>query len=269
VRRGSIGVSLSAADPEEAGELARLGYDALWVSGGRMGSLDRIAEIVRATERVPVATGIVPLGVYEPAAVAALHHELSVSHPHRLVLGLGGPQQRRALAALHGCLDDLDGLGVGAADRLIAALGPRKLELARDRSAGAITLLVTPESTASARRALGPDALLAVHQMAVLEADAGRARAVARPTLEFLSRVGGYRSSFRRMGFTDGEVDALAPRLVDAVVAWGDEDEIAARLRAQQDAGADQVVLSVLSAGGSVVEEARALARPLGVLPAG
>lgn len=129
----------------------------------------------------------------------------------------------------------------------MAALGPRKLELARDRCAGAIALLVAPDYTTAARRLLGSELALVIDQMVVLDTDPVRARETARGPLRFLSAVGGYVANFARMGFTETDISELSDRLVDELVAWGDTDTITARLTEHLAAGADHVVLSVLN----------------------
>ncbi len=252
---GPIGISLNVtADGrhlDEAAELERLGYSTIWLPGGQIDSLDRIAEIVHATTTIKVAPGIIPPDVYGPDAVAALYADLQASAPGRFVVGLGGPQQARSLPALHEFVDALDAADppVPADRRILAALGPRKLEIARDRFAGAITLLVTPAYTAEARRILGDHRTLIADQFVVLDGNATSARETARTHLRFLSGVRGYVANFARMGFTEDEVSDLSDRLVDELVAWGDEDAIAARVSEQRAAGADHVVLGVVSEG--------------------
>jgi len=138
---------------------------------------------------------------------------------------------------------------VPAGRRLLAALGPRKLELARDRFAGAMLLLVTPAYTSAARRILGDDSTLVIDQMLVLDADAARARQTARRPLRFLSGLPGYRASFARMGFTDGDIAGLSDALVDQLVIWGDASTIATRIGRYRQAGADHVMLHALGEG--------------------
>jgi probable F420-dependent oxidoreductase len=131
--------------------------------------------------------------------------------------------------------------------RVLAAIGPRMLRLARERSAGAYPFMITPDYTAQARAVLGQDVSLAVGQLAVVERDPRRARELARGPLRFLTGRGGpYADSLRRIGFADDEIAALSDRLVDAVVAWGDVDAVAARVGEHRQAGADQVALSVV-----------------------
>jgi len=138
---------------------------------------------------------------------------------------------------------------VPAERRLLAALGPRKLEIARTRCAGAIALLVTPAYTSEARTMLGEQSTLVIDQFVVLDTDATRARETAREPLKFLSGIPGYRANFARMGFTDTDVSDLSDRLVDALVAWGDADTIAERINTHRNAGADHVILAVLNRG--------------------
>ena len=265
---GPIGIALNVSADDghlaEAAELEELGYATIWLPGGQIDSLDRIAQIAGATTTIRVASGIISLDVYEPGAVIQLYADLQASAPGRFVVGLGGPQKPRPLAALNDYLDQLDQAEppVPAGRRILAALGPRKLELARDRAAGAIALLVTPAYTAAARRVLGDQSTLVIDQMLVLGTAATRAREIARRPLRFLSGVSGYRANFARMGFTDDDIADLSDRLVDELVTWGDADAIIARINEHRQAGADQVVLTILNEGDqpAPIEVARQLA---------
>jgi probable F420-dependent oxidoreductase len=251
---GRVGIALSvtASYLAEAAEAEQLGYSAIWLPGGQLDQLSRLTDLLGATTAVPVAPAIIPLDRYQAAGIAALYARAEATAPGRLLIGIGGPQQPRPLRALGACLDDLDRAGppVPAARRLLAALGPRKLELARDRAAGALPLLVTPGWVPSARARLGPDPALVIGQMVVLDCDPERGRATARRTLTFLSGVRGYREHFARMGFSENEVAGLSDRLTDALVARGDAGAIAARVAALLSAGADHVILQVLSQDG-------------------
>jgi probable F420-dependent oxidoreductase len=266
---GPVGVALNVSDTylAEAAEAERLGYSAVWLPGGQIDNLGRLADLVRATTAVPVASSIISLDVYSPEAVAGLYTQLEASAPGRFVPGLGGPQTPRPLGALNAFLDRLDRAEppVPAQRRLLAALGPRKLELARDRCAGAIVLLVTPAYIGAARQILGDQAALVVDQMLVLDADADRARQTARGPLRFLSGLPGYRASFARMGFTESEIDGLSDRLADELVIWGDADTVTERIGQQLQAGADHVMVQVLSGDGQPgpIEAARSLASRL------
>jgi len=248
---GSFGVVLSvAADGAhraEAAELETLGYGTIWLPGGQIDRLDRIAELAEAAKSARVASAIIPVDVYQPGAVSQLYAELEASAPGRLVVGLGGPQRARPLAVLNDYLDRLD---VPPGRLILAALGPRKLELARDRAAGAVLLLVTPDYVRAARALLGDQATLVVDIMVVLDADADRARETARAPLRFLSGVPGYRASFARMGFTEAEAETLDDRLVDELSVWGGPATVTARLAEFRAAGADHIALHVLSDAG-------------------
>jgi probable F420-dependent oxidoreductase len=232
----------------EAAQLERLGYAAIWLPGGQIDGLHRITDVLAATQTVPVASAIISPDVYPASAVSELYAELEETEPGRFIVGLGASQQPRSLGPLHDYLDELDKAqpAVPAARRVLAALGPRKLAIARDRCAGALPLLVTPAYTAAARHALGAEAALIVEQFVVLDSDPARARESARGPLRFLAQVGGYTANFTRMGFTDADIAELSNCLVDHLVIWGDADTIAARVTKHLAAGADQVVLSIL-----------------------
>jgi probable F420-dependent oxidoreductase len=249
---GPIGIALNVSADDshlkQAAELEELGYSAIWLPGGQIDRLDRLAAVIGATTSVPVGSAIIPVDHYEPGAVA----ELYARAPGRLIVGLGGPQQARPLAGLNDWLDRLDQARppVPPAARIVAALGPRKLELAAGRAAGAIALLVTPAYTAWARSIVGEQSTLVINQMVVLDTDAARARETARRPLRFLSGVGGYRAAFARMGFAAADIDALSDHLVDELVTWGSAGDIAARVSAHLEAGADHVAVTVLSGDG-------------------
>jgi probable F420-dependent oxidoreductase len=263
-RPGDGDVFLAAAT-----ELAELGYSTIWLAGPQIQHLDQIGDVVRATRNIQVASGILSVDRFDPAAVVAAHAELDAGHPGRFLVGLGGAHGPRPLRTLGGYLDALDTVPptVPVAARILAALGPRMLQLARDRAAGAYPLLVTPDYTAQARSLLGRDAALVVGQFVIIEPDPEEARARARGPLGLMTaRGGGYAANLRRMGFAQDEITQLSDRLVDAVVAWGDLDAVAARVADHLRAGADQVALSVMSAGrpGALpVEQWRQLAKAL------
>ncbi|OZF49524.1 hypothetical protein CH293_16845 [Rhodococcus sp. 14-2470-1b] len=250
---GPLGISIDVGHSylDDACELESLGYSSLWLAGGQIDRLSRLSDLVRATATATVVPGIVPVDVYSAARTGELYDELEPSG--RFVLGLGGPQTAKPLAGMNAYLDDL---AVPSSRVLLAALGPKKLELARTRAAGAVTLLVTPDYTAGAREMLG-DAVLAIDQFVVLEEDPTWAREVAREPMSFLASVPGYRQNFLRMGFTSEDVDQLSDSLVDSVVAWGSADDIARRVDEHWQAGADHVVLAPL--GASSLAAGRAL----------
>jgi probable F420-dependent oxidoreductase len=262
---GSIGVVVGSPGDgdvflDAATELAALGYSTIWLAGPQIQRLEQIGDVVDAAPNVQVASGVISVDRFDPAAVAAAYAEIDAKHPGRFVVGLGGAHGPKPLQTLAGYLDALDTVPptVPAAARVLAALGPRMLRLARDRAAGAYPLLVTPDYTAQARSLLGEDSALVVGQFVIIEPDPERARELARGPLGFMTaRGGGYAANLHRMGFAEDEIAQLSDRLVDAVVAWGDPDAVATRIVEHLHAGADQVALSVLRAG------------PPGALPVG
>ncbi len=247
---------------DAAAELETLGFGALWLPGGIGGDIFEAASaLLDATSRVVLATGILNLWMHEPAEVAAAHTRITSAHADRFLLGVGvshaplvdadhAGRYTRPLEATRRYLDALDAASppVPVDERALAALGPRMLELARDRSRGAHPYLVTPEHTHGARAVLGPGPLLAPEQSAVLEPDPARARELARQHLAIYLQLPNYVRNLRRLGFS---LDDVAPpgsdRLVDSIVVWGDAAAIARRVREHHDAGADHVCVQVIA----------------------
>jgi probable F420-dependent oxidoreductase len=260
---------------EAAAELEELGYSALWLPGSRGGDIFGACEqVLDATSRIPVATGIVNVWMHDPAASAAAHARLTSAHPRRLLLGIGishaalVEQYRRPLATMRDYLDGLDAADppVPVDERVIAALGPRMLALAAERTAGTHPYLVTPEHSRIAREAVGPDKLVAPEQTVVVESDPARARELGRAFLAGYLAMPNYTNNLRRLGFGDEDLaDGGSDRLVDAVVAWGEPDAIAARVEEHRAAGADHVCIQVagVSRGELPLAQWRALAPTL------
>ncbi|WP_326583231.1 LLM class F420-dependent oxidoreductase [Streptomyces sp. NBC_00481] len=260
-RYGIWSIGLRAEDPARHGELAEaaaeveeLGFGAIWLGGST--AVRHAVPLVEATERITVATGIQSIWQYEAADTAVGFADLEAAHPGRFLLGLGvshaklAEQYRRPYAAMVDYLDALDTAGVPAGRRVLAALGPKMLGLARDRSAGSHPYLVTPEHTSEAREALGEDSLLAPELKVVLDTDPARARTLARTHLAFYLTLPNYTNTFLRLGFTEDDLaDGGSDRLVDAVYAWGDDDRVRTRIDAFHAAGADHVALQVLDDG--------------------
>jgi probable F420-dependent oxidoreductase len=247
IELGTAGVVLT---PDEGGaylglasQLEELGYTTL-STGGPIETLQPYRDLVGATRHARITGSIISVDRFDADDVAALYRDLASAHPGRFVLGLGGAHGPQPFATLGAYLDRLDAAGVGPTTRILAALGPRMLDLARERAAGALPVLVTPDYTAEARERLGDDGTLAVQQLVAPEADPDRARSLARGPLGFLGNVPAYQASFRRMGFTDQEITERGDRLVDALVAWGEPAAIASHLRQHLDAGADHVLIS-------------------------
>jgi probable F420-dependent oxidoreductase len=252
IELGSVGAvvqpSKDGAFVDAAVQLEQLGFPSLWVIGGPLEALGQLRQLVEATQTVRIASGIIAADRFAVDDVASFYAEIEAAHPGRFVLGLGGARGPDSFATLNAYLDRLDELGVPASARIMAALGPRSLDLARNRAAGAFPVLVTPEYIARARARLGDGPMLAVEQFCIIETDAEQAREVARGVLDFLSKLPFYQASFRRQGFDDREITNLDDRLVDAVVAWGDVDTVAARIADHRTAGADHVAVILLSA---------------------
>jgi probable F420-dependent oxidoreductase len=250
---------------ETAAELEELGYSALFVPGGAGGDvLERCELVLRATNRATVATGILNVWMHDPADVARERARLDGEHPGRFWLGLGISHAplidrkepglyRKPLSKMREYLDQLDAAEppVPPDARFLAALGPKMLELARDRTSGAHPYFVPVGHTAYARAILGPDRLLAPEQAVLLETDAKRARELARLHVSRYLELPNYTNNLLRHGFTGADLaDGGSDRLVDAIVAWGDEQDIAARVGAHLNAGADHVCIQVVGVQG-------------------
>ncbi|MFD0365919.1 LLM class F420-dependent oxidoreductase [Nocardia sp. GCM10030253] len=239
--------------PEQARELEELGYGTLWLGASPPAELPEVESLLDATESITVATSIVNIWSAPAKQVAESFHRVDSRFPGRFLLGLGAghPEHaddyRKPYDALVEYLDELDEAGVPEQRRALAALGPRVLKLAADRTAGALPYLVTSAHTASARQVLGADALLATEHKVVLDADPARARATARPRVEFYLDLQNYTANLRRLGFTDEDLAKPgSDRLYDALVAHGTADSVADQLTAHLHAGADHVVVQVL-----------------------
>jgi probable F420-dependent oxidoreductase len=232
----------SAAVADEARHAEQLGFATLW----RSGNLPMLEAAVRATETLPVATGIIGVSVVPATDVITTYTALQRDRPDRFIVGLGGARDAHPLATLNTYLDKLDTAGIPAGTRILAALGPRMLALARDRADGAYPFLVTPSYVAAARQMVGNDRRLAVLLMVIPVTDREDARRAAAEPLSFLTKVGGYRRNLMRLGFTAADIDSVSDRLLDGITAWGDLDSIAARVDEIRDQGADQVVLRIL-----------------------
>lgn len=223
-----------------------LGYGALWIAGGQLATLSLVGGLIAATGSATIGTAIIPTGVFRAEQVVETYAELEAVAPGRFLVGLGGQQGPGSLPALRTYLDELDRSepAVPVERRYLAALGPRKLDLARERFAGALTLLATPDFTAQTRNRLGESAHQIVHLPLTADTDAERARSTGRQLLGFLLQVPGYRTHLVRLGFTEAELDRVDDRVVDTLVPWGEPAALAAEVRRHWDAGADQVVIS-------------------------
>lgn len=266
-RFGSFGRGVT---PQQATEIEALGYGAVWVGGSPPAALSWVEPILQATTTLCVATGIVNIWSAPAQRVAESFHRIEAAYPGRFLLGIGVghaemiSEYRKPYNALVEYLDRLDDYGVPANRRVVAALGPRVLGLSARRSAGAHPYLTTPEHTARARELIGPSAFLAPEHKVVLTTDSARARTVGRQALDMYFNLANYRNNWKRLGFTDDEVSRPgSERLVDAVVAYGTPDAIAARLNEHLLAGADHVPIQVLTEDDNLVSALTELAKPL------
>ena len=282
-RLGPVGVwmNVPARVPlEELRDAARaveeLGYGAFWYAETPFTreALVQASLLLEATEGLTFATGITSVYSRDAIALHAGAAALEEAHPGRFVVGLGvshapavegrGHDYGRPLATMRGYLDALDERGAdGSPPRVLAALRRRMLELARDRAAGAHPYFVPVEHTARARAVLGAGPLLAPEVTVVVERDAGRARERARPFMKRYLALPNYRNNLLELGYGEDELAPDAPddRVVDDMVAWGDAETVAARIRAHHEAGADHVCVQALADGSAgAVEQLRALA---------
>jgi len=273
---GRFGVwrASALATPEIAVDLERLGYGTLWLGGSPDGDLRHAEELIEATSTLTLATSIVNMWKDDARTVATSFARIEANHPGRFLLGVGAghPEATQQYANPYDTLADyvdvLLGNGVPADSLVLAALGPRVLRLAAERTAGAIPYLVTPQHTRQARAILGAEKVLAPEQKAVLETDPQRARAIGRPRVQrpYLGLVN-YTSNLRRLGWSEEDLsDGGSDALIDALVAWGTGDEVAAKLSEHLEAGADHVAVQLLAASDDELTDGyRRLAEALGL----
>jgi probable F420-dependent oxidoreductase len=267
--RGRVGVWLGGygfpaeEDRANAREFERLGYAALWFGeapGGKE-AFTRAATLLAATESLVIATGIASIWGRDPLNTSSAIRTLGEAFPGRFVAGLGvshppavetrGYDYRLPLTTTRSYLADMAAVAhasPGPAERpsvVLAALRPRMLELARDAADGAHPYFVPVEHTRRARRILGEGKLLAPELAVVLESDPDEARRLARQhTGSFYLGAPNYIRNLEWLGFSPADLaDAGSDALVDAVVAWGDEAAIVARVQEHLAAGADHVCL--------------------------
>jgi len=256
---------LSASDETAAmRELERLGYPTVWVpeSIGSKEVFAHSAILLGGAERTVVAPGIASIYARDPMAMANGAQALAEAYPGRFVLGIGvshapsvasrGGSYGKPIATM---TEYLEGMAKAqyagpaptqAVPLVLAALGPRMLELAAQRADGAHPYFVPVDHTPVARKALGTEPCLAVEQTAVLSTDAQEARGIARGFARHYLALGNYANNLRRLGWSDEDIASDgSDRLIDAVVAWGDAEAIVARVKAHLDAGADHVCVQL------------------------
>ncbi|MFE7720987.1 LLM class F420-dependent oxidoreductase [Nocardia rhizosphaerihabitans] len=241
--------------PQAAREIEELGFGALWLGGSPPADLSAAESLLESTESLIVGTSIVNIWTARADEVAESFHRIEQRFPGRFLLGIGvghreanGADAIKPYDALVSYLDELDAAGVPKGGRALAALGPRVLELARDRTAGALPYLAPPEHTRIAHEIVGADALLVAEQKVVLDGDPDRARAVARQMVPMYLGLVNYVSNLRRLGFT--EEDLATPgsdRLIDVLALNGEPGRVAAGLAEHLSAGAGHVAIQVLN----------------------
>ncbi len=266
---GRLGWVPASVEREAAAEIEALGYGALWYSESHTNkeSLSHAALLLAATSRITIASGIANIYARDPVAMTAGSNALAEAYPGRFVLGLGvshlaqvtprGHDYGSPVATMRSYLDAMDSADYEGprpdepVPRVLAALRPKMLELSAAQADGAHPYLVTVEHTSRARELLGEGKVLAPEQFVLLETDAEAARSAARAALSWYLQQPNYANALRWLGF-DGE--DLAPqasdRLVDALVAWGDEEAVAARVREHLEAGADHVCVQPIGHDG-------------------
>jgi probable F420-dependent oxidoreductase len=247
---------------EAAAELDDLGYSALWIPDVGGDVLGAVELLLQSAPSTTVATGILNIWMHEPAEVASRRASWSDEWQRRFLLGLGvshaplidhGNPGRytRPYSKMVEYLDGLDAAAdpVPSDARVLAALRPRMLGLARDRAAGIHPYFVPPEHVHQAREILGADANIGVELAVVLDTDPATARATARRHTAIYTTLPNYTNNLRQFGYADEDfADAGSDRLVDAIVAWGDVDRVAGRVADMRGAGADHVCLQVIRA---------------------
>ncbi|MEV6171633.1 LLM class F420-dependent oxidoreductase [Streptomyces sp. NPDC051954] len=239
---------------DAAAELDELGFGAIWLGGSS--SVHHAAHLAGATDRIVLATGILNIWYEAADTVAEQRAELEQAHPGRFLLGLGASHAQlakdyqRPYSTMVEYLDALDSAAtpVPVQSRILAALGPRMLRLARDRAIGAHPYLVTPEYIEQARHVLGDAPLLAPEVTVVLDSEPTRARETARSFLDYYLQLPNYAANLKRLGFTDDDLTGGgSDSLVDALVLWGTDDSISARLAEFHTAGADHLAVQLIA----------------------
>jgi probable F420-dependent oxidoreductase len=227
--------------------------------------------VLDATTAITVATAIVNMWTNDPADIAASYQRVAARHGDRFLLGIGigHPESittyRQPYATMVDYLDQLDAGGVPSDRRILAALGPRALRLAADRTLGTHPYLVVPDHTREARQLLGPEVVIAPEHKVVVDTDADIARSIGRPFVaDPYLKLQNYTNNLRRYGYTDDDINhGGSDRLIDALVLHGTIDAIATGLRAHLDAGADHVAIQVLTAGNDPMPGYQQLAQTL------
>jgi probable F420-dependent oxidoreductase len=263
---GSIGLEPARQERAAIGRIEELGYGTVWFGEGPANreAMSHAALLLQASDRLVIATGIANIWARDAAAAINGANTLNEAYDERFLLGLGvshapivdsrGHDYAKPLTAMRTYLEAIDEHTYGGPSPehpspiVLAALRPKMLELARERTAGAHPYFVPPAHTATAREILGPGRLLAPEQVVVLEPDAARAREIGRRHMASYLQLPNYVNNLRALGYEDADfADGGSEQLVDAIVAWGDEEAIAGRVREHLDAGADHVAIQAFA----------------------
>lgn len=256
---------LRYGNPEEAAEAASeldgLGFTALWIPDVGGPVLNSVENLLSATQKTVIATGILNLWMHEPADVASRYAKLTETHGERFLLGIGVSHAplidskepglyRKPLAATEKFLDAIDATPepVPHKNRVLAALGPKMLQLSATKAGGAHPYLSTPDHTRQARDVLGEGPLLLPEQTVLLTDSRDEARAIGTDWLRSYLGLPNYANNLLRLGFTEEDLSSVSDRVFDALIAWGDEDAVRRRVTEHLDAGADHVCVQVLTA---------------------
>lgn len=274
---GKLGVwaALDGKTPDEAADFAHQleewGYSALWIPEAvGLDPFAMLGYLAAKTEKLVLCTGIANIYARDPMTMKAIHKTMAQLAPGRFVLGIGvshkhlvsnarGHEYKKPVPAMRDYLDAMEEAVYLSrqpdeeAPIVLAALRPLMLKLAATRTRGAHPYFVTPEHTAQARERMGPDAWLCPEQKVILETDAERARAAGRAAMGVYLRAPNYQNNLRELGFEDSDwanPAEASDRLVDAIVAWGDEAALLARVQAHHDAGATHVCIQPIRPDG-------------------
>lgn len=250
---------------EAIAEVEEMGYGAVWVPEAVLREpFASTALLLSATKKIVLATGIASLHARTAQTMQAGWKTLTEAFPERFVLGIGVSHAPMVTGVHKGAYDKpystmveyLDAMDAGVyfspaptttPRRVLAALGPKMLQLAAQRGDGAHPYFTPVEHTAFARDTMGGEAFLAPEVAVVMETDATKAREIARTYMKTYTRLPNYANNLKRFGFTDDEIVEQNVRLVDAIVGWGSIDHIVARIKEHFDAGANHVCVQVLT----------------------
>lgn len=262
----------SAAAAESAKRLEALGYDTLWLPETVGKNPFVLASWLLAnTTKLKLATGIANIYHREPTVSRALQYTLAEQSDDRFMMAIGvshkplvegvrkleyGPP----VTTMRNYLEQMDTAPYRAVQAdsdpltLIAALGPKMIELAKTHTQGAHPYFTGPSHTKMAREILGEGPLLCVEQKVILETDPQKARDLARPVASIYNRLPNYRNNWLRMGLSEDDIDNLSDRFIDETFAWGDVDALKARIAEHMDAGADHVCIQPINPNGKIGE---------------